>query len=262
MKSKFHTQVVENLDLITGITLSVVIASLGIVGVVSPQLLSAAVLAVLALQLGVVAHLRGQLHAYAKLSRDQAPVLRQLHEWLSGKGSVASVYRHDYPDVSSEIAEAMAIDILAGLSFKTTIAVFATAIETALQRGAIVRAVCPNPENASLMEAAAVASSHRTMGSEAADDVRMNLHLAKHLRDLSADLDGELQIRVVDTLPGVGILRVQGQAGARVYVKMMLIGAAWGGYPVLCLSESIDGNLCGDLERAFDMAWSRSRPFE
>ena len=260
-RRKLRSQVTENIDLLTGITLSVVIAILGIIGTISSQWLSAAVLAVLALQLGVVAKLRGQLYINANLSRDQAPVLRQLHEWLTGRGSVASVYRHDYPDVSSEIEDATAIDILAGLSLKTTIAVFSAAIETALRGGAKIRVVCPNPDNAPLMEAATLASAHRKTGSEAADDVRVYLRLAKNLKDLSVNTNGDLQIRLVDTLPGVGILRIQGSTGTHIYVKMMLIGAAWGQYPVFCLSENIDEGLCEDLKRTFDATWSRSLPY-
>jgi len=262
MKPISRAQVLENLDLITGITLSVIIACLGVTGIVSPQLLSAAVLAVLALQLGVVAKLRGQLQTYASLSRDQAPVLKQLHEWLSGRGSVSAAYRHDYPDISSEIEQATAIDILAGLSLKTSVAVFATAIEAAMRRGAKIRVVCPNPENVPLMQAATVASAHRSASSEAADDVRLHLRLTLNIRDLSIETAGELQIHVVDTLPGVGLIRVEGAEGSHIYVKMMLIGAAWGGYPVLCLSENIDEGLCSDLRQAFEVTWTRSQPYE
>ena len=228
----------------------------------SSQWLSGAVLAVLALQLSVVARLRGQLRSYAKLASDQSPLLRQLHEWLRGKGSVTSVYRHDYPDVSSEIEDATAIDILAGLSLKTTVAVFSTAIEAALQQGARIRIVCPNPNNSPLMEAAVVASAHRRTGSEAADDVRMHLKLAKNLQSSAKGAMGDMEIRVVDTLPGVGILRIQGSNNTHVYVKMMLIGAAWGGYPVFSLSEDIDENLCADLKRAFEVAWNRSHSYD
>jgi hypothetical protein len=261
MKRYLRVQALGNIDLIIGIGLSAIIAVLGIIGIASPALLSAAVLAVLALQLGVVTHLRGQLNTYAKLSREQQPVLRQLNQWLAGQGSVSSVYRYDYPDISPEIAQAAAIDILAGLTLKTSIGVFATAIEAALHGGAKIRVICPNPENLHLMEAAAIASAHRNSGSAAADDVRLNLLLAKTLKDANAQALGSLELRVIDTLPGVGLIRIQGPADSHLYWKVMLIGAAWGGYPVFCLSEVVDERLCDDLKRSFETAWSRSTSY-
>lgn len=60
--SKTRTTLSENLDLIGGSVLSGVVAVLGVIGVASNAVVSATVLAVLALVMGLVVRVRNQLH--------------------------------------------------------------------------------------------------------------------------------------------------------------------------------------------------------
>ena len=148
-------QYLENVDAGVGVVLAFGVATLGLIGTIPSQVVSAAVLMTLGLSLVVILRLRTQINAVSDDQAKYVTILKALQRRIDKNATVASVIRYEYPDLVSFIDSAERIDIAAGLSLKSTVGLYYSAFARAMRRGVHVRAICPDPDNAALMSAAA-----------------------------------------------------------------------------------------------------------
>lgn len=242
-------RLIRDLDLLIGICLAVIVAVLGVSGIVSTSLISAATLLVLALTVSVFFRVREQLQRVEESAGRQRAQLQSIQALVATETRPSNVFRYDYPDLGPSIEDAAEIWVIAGGSLRTTVGSYLHQFQHAIERGAVVRLVCPDPTNRSLMEQ--LCTSQATAFGDIVDGVSSQLRLAQRL----VAQGGTCEIRVAGFLPSLGIVKIVPRAGsALLFVKLLPFSYVSGGAPV-CLLNPEDGKLYEILESVLSRTW-------
>lgn len=246
----------DDLDLLGGVLLALVVAALGAFGVVARDVVLAAVLASLGLLVGVVSSLRRNLSEFEARRESESGTLRRLEAILTD-GSIAShAFAFDFPDLRPLIAESNDVLIIAGLSLKTTVGAYYSDLSSAASRGATIRLACPDPDSEALMSQGALASGYRSTGDEAARDVRANIDLAIHLRDSHTSVE----LGLLKALPSMGLIQLRRAEGPDVLlVKLLPFEGKAGRYPVFRVRFDVDEELFKVLSASAESTWRSSQ---
>lgn len=242
----------DDLDLMAGVVLAAILATLGAIGVVADEVVQAAVLATLGLLVGAVGALRRSLSTFETRRKSEVATLSRL-EVLLTDGSIASrSFVFDFPDLRPLLAESSEVLVIAGLSLKTTVGSYYSDLGAAAARGATIRIACPDPDIDALMRQAALASGYRSSSDEAARDVRTNLDLALHLRG-SYDT---VEVGTLDVLPTMGFIRFRSSTEPEaLLIKLLPFNEMAGRYPVFKLRSDVDNELFQVLSASADKTW-------
>jgi hypothetical protein len=230
----------QDADAAVGVVLAAVIASLSVFGVVESPVTSAVILALLALLLTLFLRLRPAIRALDGAAVRQSERLRSLEDFLAGGVPTSSAFRYGYPDLQEDLGTAKAVLVVAGGSLRTTVGSFYHEFAAALERGASIRLLCPDPSDRTVMSL--LASVQRSSSKDTADNVRASLRLAVRLKSLPAA--GTLEIRTLRSLPSHGSIYIDAVDGHEsLFVKLLTYGHSSGATPVFRLDRSRDSSM-------------------
>lgn len=250
-------RVIRDLDLIVGIGLAVTVAVLGTVGVVQPGVLSAATLFVLALLVAIFFRVREQLRRVEVAARGSQEELQSLAAVAARPTSPSDVFRYEYPDLGTAIETAREVWVVAGGSLRTSVGSYLHQFQQAVDRGAVIRLVCPDPTDDMLMEQLAL--SQRVRRVDAADNTRSQLALASRL----GTGGGDCVVKVAPFLPTLGLVKVVGRDGGNeMYVKLLPFSYVSGAAPVCVVTPGRDNKLYEILDSVLSRTWESCRPWE
>lgn len=246
----------DDLDLLAGVVLAFVVATLGALGFVAGEVVLAAVLASLGLLVGVVGSLRRNLAEFEVRRQAESATLKRLEAILTD-GSIASrAFEWDFPDLRPLIAGSSELLIIAGLSLKTTVGTYYSDLAAAASRGASIRIACPDPACDALMHQAALASGYRSTADEASRDVQTNLDLARHLREAHPDVE----VGLLDVLPSAGLIQIRRSEGPdELLLKLLPFEGKAGRYPVVRLRSDVDDELFEVMVSSATSTWRSAR---
>jgi hypothetical protein len=240
----------DEIDVLAGLLIALVVAVLALVGIASTHVVFASVLVVLALLLSLFFRLRPALARLAKQTDlNTASLLR-----LSEDPSPSEVFGLGYPDLSTTLAEAGDILVVAGGSLRTTVGSHYHAFDAALKRGARVRLLCPDPSDRKCM--AQLAAAQGQAAAEIRSGITVNITLAKRLRG-SAVSDDAFELRTIGCTPPFGVVVAQGKHDAvdSMLVKLLPYQYNAGPAPVMNLSSERDRDLFGILRYSAEALW-------
>jgi hypothetical protein len=220
----------QSLDLIATLVISLVVGTLGMLGLADGPILSGATLATL----GVLA--AGSLHNRVQMTNlvVPPPADRLLHASTSG--------------VDADLAHATTIDIV-GVTLNRTVRNHAAALTQCLRRGGTVRIAVIDPHGAVIGEAA-----RRSTTPDAAE---IFAHRLRPTLDLLEELSrhGRLQVRLLDFVPAFGLLSANGRMHVDIYSH------AFGGTePALTLQARRDHTWYQHFLGEFEQIWAAARP--
>ena len=248
-------RIFDEIDLIVGLALAVVVAVLGAVGIANQRVVSSVILALIALLITLFVRMRLALRRTNDVEQRQSALLSQLSEALEGQYNASRIFRLDYPDLTSYIESASEILVVAGGSLRTSVGAYLYQFQNALQRGVKVRLICPNPADRRLISQ--LAAVNMTSPADTAANIKSNLTLSIRLRS-SAIHDDDLQVRVTSILPSTGIIYVAGSAKGSdhtLLVKLLPFGYSSGAAPVFILNSLRDNEIFKIIHGGAEAIW-------
>src|SRR5688572_11777837 len=223
-------------DLFIGVALAGGVAVLSVAGKANSALVFAVVLALLALQLTLFLRLRPLVTELRRSSQKQDATLRKLERVLKGRFPASSAFRFEYPDFKRDLKRADRVLVIAAGSLHTTVRRFRQEFVSALQRGAEIRLLCPDPADARAMEL--LAANEGTSPEVMSHTVEANLRIATRLRS-AASRPGSLTIKTTPNLPRLGMVHIAKRGDAldaeSLLVKLLPYGPDVGTAPVFRL---------------------------
>jgi hypothetical protein len=250
-------KLVRDLDLLVGVCLAISLAVLGIFGTVSATIVSATTLVVLALLLTIFFRVREQLGRVDAGSDRHTETLDSIAALINKKPRAGDVIRLDYPDLGPFVETASEIWIVAGGSLRTTVGSYLHQFQLAVDNGAAVRLMCPNPKKLDLMAQVAL-----TQG-VSVDDVVSNIDSQLKLSKRLTLTGGRCEIRLADFLPTMGLVKlVRPGTPATIYVKMLPFSYISGAAPVLAVTSAHDEKLYTIFESVISRTWQECHPIQ
>lgn len=233
------SSILRNADLGVGLLLAVVVAVLSALSVAQPEVVSAVVLALLALVLSVFFRLRKTLADIELDAQQRAVALQGIVAQLAGDVGASASFRLDYPDLADELAQADEILVIAGGSLRTSVGSYRYQFETAARRGAKIQLCCPDPDSDELMSQLAVKQNSPIGDTRSA--VTSSLTIARRVAAQAAN-SSNFEIRLCSQISGVGLIYLKGgrEAGERIYVKILPHSFESGAAPVFRLDPLRD----------------------
>ncbi|GAA1705685.1 hypothetical protein GCM10009745_61780 [Kribbella yunnanensis] len=209
----------DNLDLWLLTGAAGVFTVLGIVDVADMAVLSSAILALLAVL------------AFAQIRS------RRLVAEMAGKGRPADVLLRDFPeDLARRRAEADDV-LLIGIAMARTVQGSRDDFHRALVRGARLRVLVVDPNEQALVEQAAM---NRPVGRAALLSQRI-LSTLEELDELKASTQGNLEIRVAQFVPPIGVNLIRSRGSSTVTVQQPELRPASEPGPIMHFAESDGG---------------------
>lgn len=209
----------ENLDVYLSIPLTIVIAILGILNVVSFEIVGAGILATLALLSASLLSNR-KTSSEAKISIEKLnSAVRDLERTIQKDSTISDVFTKSYPDMSQEIRSAKNVSVLS-LALSSTISRYFTEFSQVVKNGGSLKfIVCDtSPKILELL-------TLRSQSIRTADDYlythQSNLARVKSLRQLISTSEC-VQARALPYLPSVGMVAIEyPNKRSRIYVQLI-----------------------------------------
>lgn len=209
----------ENLDLYSTIVVAIIVAGLGVVGVVKFEIISAAILATLSLLAISLLAGRRTMDELRRASSQLISEFEVLQKEVQGAGRVSSILLEAYPDLSEEFQSASRISVL-GTSLSSTVGHHYPDLEQALKRGCRLRilTVDPTPEIIALL-------AYKSYWAHEPDVMKRNwsANLSRAIELGKVLSEPELfELRTIPYIPSCGMVLLEREDGAsKIYVKVM-----------------------------------------
>lgn len=255
----------EDLDLMIGIALTGVVATLGVIGWAGTDLILAVTLAALALILTLFLRLRANLRELDAGNKGQRALLQHVADHLDGHAPIDGLFNSDYPDLTKLIVAADEIFVVAGATLRTSVGAYYYPFRNAVERGVHIRLLCPDPSDDVLMKVL----SGRTFKSavEVQKEIAQNLELSMGLASQGGP-ESRLEIKVVNFPPYFGSLYFRStgttdeSAEETLIVKVLPYGYTRGVAPVLKLDPRGGDWVFDTLRLSSENLWNDGRPVE
>lgn len=220
----------QGIDSIALLIFGSVVAVLGVIGVASLEL-------TISLTLGMLSAVAALLVKGDSRSeqRDQAAsaLLDQLHQVersLKASDDASQVLMFEYPDFTELLERSAEIDVVAGLALNV-VTQYHGKWRQALERGATVNIVCPEPHDPGVISHSLFRSVFRRVPHDVSGDIEAQLQFARTLRESSP---GSFRLATIPYLPPFGMVRFAGPGvDDVVFVKLMAFRVGAGQFPVL-----------------------------
>lgn len=255
-------RLLRNADIAVGILLAAVLAVLSALNVANQSIISAVVLAMLALVVSLFFPLRSTLSTISAEAEEQARILERLSGELSGEFHTSKVFQSDYPDLAHDIEICIEIFVVAGGTLSTSVGRWQYQFRSAAMRGARIRFLCPDPSNEDLMTRLAI--SRRSNAIATTNDVQAHLELALQIQQ--EDAKSRVEVRTVQHLPTFGAIQIK-SLGKDAYpeevilVKLLPFAHYQGATPVFKLEGVRDRQLQLIIKESMEELWSHGIPY-
>lgn len=243
----------ENLDLYLTITLSVIVAVLGIIGITQFQILSAAILAVLGLLANsLLANRRNTSNVKDATNDLRAEIQTLKSNFLSLDNPSIFLLQKGFPDFSQEFHSATRISILGASLHSTTIRYYSD-YEKALRRGAYLRVIASEP-SPNLLEMLAFRTYALKDSKLLGRSIKDHLSLFQGLSSLSS---GKCETKTIGLVIPFGLVIIENSDGtAKIFVKMMAFRTPGSEYPVFKINNQNNKEWFDFFYNQFEMLWN------
>jgi len=205
------------------------VAVLGVIGVASLELTISLTLGMLSAVAALLLKGDSQGERFDEVTVNLVEQLHQVERSLAGSGDASQALMFEYPDFTELLERSAEVDVVAGLALNI-VAQYHGKWRQALERGATVNIICPEPEDAGVVSHSLFRSVFRRVPNDVSGDIRAQLQFAKALRESS----GSLRLGTVPYLPPFGMVRFAGPGVEDViFIKLMAFRVGAGQFPVL-----------------------------
>lgn len=254
-------RILQIADLVVGLLLASTVAVLSALSVAKQEVVSAVILALLALILSVFFRLRNTLEEIDRESTRRGELLDNLAARFDGSTGASTSFRLDYPDFSESIDLASEVFVIAGGSLRTSVGSYLYQFRSAVKRGAHVRLCCPDPEDKGLMQQLALKQGVKP--ENATSGVRTNLELAFRLGShaiVDAASGSNLEVRVTSHLPASGMFYIKSSEGdEELWVKILPHSFESGAAPAFRLDPKLDPIVFPILMESANALWDEAK---
>ncbi|MCU1349196.1 MAG: hypothetical protein JWO56_2226 [Acidobacteria bacterium] len=205
----------ENSDALLGLLLAATVAVLSALSIAKPEIVSAVILALLALVLSLFFRTRLAIDRINAEARLRASSLDQISQQLDGQIGASKSFRLDYPDLSDVIEAADEILVIAGGSLRTSVGTYRYQFRTATERGATIRLCCPDPADDALMTQ--LAMKQQSTASSTKASIESNIDIAKRLSTTNPP-----EIRLLAQIPSTGMIHIRTRPGANTHEELLV----------------------------------------
>jgi hypothetical protein len=247
----------ENIDIYLSILLAVVVAVLGIIGVASFSILSAAILMLLSLLAGSILMIRKSANDARGASLEMATKLNDLQSALSSlrHTSVSDIFRRGYPNLQKDFDNTSSISVL-GTNLVSTINSYYGIFEKAIDGGCKLRIIISSTESGVL--------GMLKFCNYKADDIdalrSMIQYHTKRILALGTSGHGGAEVRALSYVPPYGIIVAKKKdGGGKIYVKLMSFRTLPGQYPTMEIGQE-DVEWFHFFDEQFEKFWEAAKP--
>ena len=248
----------ENLDLYSMTLIAIVIAVLGVFGIVDFRTLSAAILAILAILSGFLLASRKSVTGVKDAAIQLNSNLKSLQQEISGKKCISEFLSKEYPDLSDDFLLAKRISIL-GTTLASTSIHYYVDFEQALKRGCSLRIVVSDPSNSEVLKMLALRGYVTKDPKVIRGNIENHLTRLRRLKEIP-DKSELLEIRTIPYIPPYGIVVIESFDGAaKVYVKLTPFRTTTGQFPSFEVNNLTDSIWFKFFFDQFELFWAASK---
>lgn len=246
----------ENLDLYITIAISIVVAVLGVIGIVTFEILSAAILATLGLLANSLLASRRTISDVKSAASELDSEIKTLKQnFLNSDSPSLFLFRRDFPDFSKEFQSAARISIL-GASLHSTTMRYYSDYERALKSGASLRIlVCEASPTLLKMQVFRTYTIRdaKLLGRTVQD----HLSLIQKLK--SSIPNCKCESRTIPLIISYGLVIIENPDGtAKAHVKLMPFRTPGPEYPAFEVQSRRNQEWFNFFNKQFEMLWSAS----
>jgi len=181
----------HDIDSVVLVGCGVIIAVLGVLGVASPEVITSVAIALLSAVAALLLSTDKRESRFVESANTLGLKLDTLETLALSEGEASGAFSFEYPDLTSLIAAATEVDVVAGLALNVSNQ-YHGSWRQALERGLHLRLLCPEPTDPGVVSHALFRSIFRKSAADVTDDVRSQITFAAALRDAGGKLELKL----------------------------------------------------------------------
>lgn len=249
----------KNYDIYIAIVTSLTIAVLGVLKIVTPEIVIGVVLATLSVFMRHVLILKRTISTLDNSTQSLLPITTEINKRLGYSYDSSFLrFRKNIPDLIDEIENSKKISIL-GASLHSTSRRYYDAFELAIKNGASARFLTCEPS--SKISSIQIMRTYKEKDAKRlSNEIKENLRTLSELKKVGND-ENSCQLKTIPLIISYGIVILESPSGKKIFIKLMPFRTPGSQYPSFSVSQSENVEWYEFFADQFEKMWEVGTEF-